>query len=78
MTYDPSAVLNNLLTRKANLAAEIAAFAGGTAPDLPNAQGGGSHDWQGYVQKRLDQIIQIDQAIATLQGPYEILQQGMT
>jgi len=78
VVYDPTAALNSLLTRKQQIAVEIAGLVAGTVPALPNAQGAGSHDFVGYRKSLYDELAQIDQAIAVLQGPFEILQQGMT
>lgn len=81
--YDPSAAVNNLLSRKQAIALELAGIAGGAAPNgvpgsLPNASGAGSIDHVGYRKSLYEELKNIDEAIAILQGPYEILQQGMT
>lgn len=83
MGYDPTAALNNLLTRKQAIAVELAGLVGGASPNgapgsMPNASGGGSIDHVGYRKSLYDELAQIDLAIQTLQGPFEILQQGMT
>lgn len=83
MVYDPSVSLANLQTRQQAIYAELAAIAGGATPNgvpgsLPNASGGGSIDHVGYRKSLYDELKEINEMIAILQGPFEILQQGMT
>lgn len=78
MAYDPSALLTSLLARQQQIITELSAMVGGTAPALPNSQGAGSTDWVGYRKSLRDEFKENQELIATLQGPYEITQQGMT
>jgi hypothetical protein len=83
LTYDPSAALNNALTRKQDILVELAAIAGGATPNgvpgsLPNASGGGGIQHDQYVDRLYRELDNLDKLIGRLQGPFEILQQGMT
>lgn len=57
--------------------AEIAAWQAGTAPMLPNASGGGSVDYEGYVEKRYAEIEKLRQQITLEDGPWEIPTRGI-
>lgn len=78
MAYDPTTALNNLLARKQQITTELAAMAAGTLPAVPNAQGAGSIDFVGYRKSLYDELRSIDELIAVMQGPFEVMQQGMT
>lgn len=59
-------VVDDLKTRRAAVAAELAALSTSTAGGLPNVQGGGDTDvdHQGYKKGLYEELQQLDQAIA--------------
>lgn len=59
------------------LMAEIAAWKPGTAPMLPNAQGAGNVDWEGYVEKRYAEIEKLRAQITIEDGAWEFSTRGV-
>ena len=75
---DYSAALQNLLTRNQQITDWLAGLAVGVLPDLPQAEGGGNVNWPQWIKERREELKSNMELIAIFQGPYEILQQGMT
>lgn len=78
MAYDPNAALTSLLTRKQNIQTWLASLAVGVIPDLPQSEGAGNINWPEWIAKKETELAALNALIAIEQGPFEILQQGMT
>ena len=67
-----------LLQQRINqLTAEIASWQAGTAPMLPNAEGAGNVDWEGYVEKRYAEIEKLRAQITIEDGAWEFSTRGI-
>ena len=65
--------LQNLVTRRSAIYAELAAMVPGQGNARPNIDGGGmgTVDHVGYRKSLMDELVAINQQIAIAQGPYE-------
>ncbi len=64
--------INQLRQRLAAIDLELSNLTGGTAPALPNAQGGGSLDFVGYRKSLLEERKALLEAISIADGPWEL------
>lgn len=71
-------LLENLISRRNAIGAELAALSASTPGGLPNASGPGANvDHRGYKQSLYDELKEINQRIAAAEGPFEIETFGM-
>jgi hypothetical protein len=70
--------LQNLLTRQQNITNTLAALTTGQAGGGPTYDVNGQMvDHDAYVKRLYDELEQINRQIAVLQGPFEVIDQGM-
>ena len=71
-------LLENLITRRDAIGAELAALSASKPGGLPNASGPGANvDHQGYKASLYAELREINQQIAAAEGPFEIETFGM-
>ncbi len=71
--------LENLLTRRSNILAELAAMSATASGGKPSYSLDGQQvDHVRYRMSLYDELAAIDRQIATLQGPFEELSQAVT
>lgn len=70
-------LLENLITRRDAIGAELAAMSSATAGGLPNASKSGV-DHQTYKMNLYRELEEIEKRIAASQGPFEIVSEGVT
>lgn len=71
--------LENLMTRRSNVLAELAALSGSASGGKPSYSLDGQQvDHTGYRRSLYDELEAIERQLTALQGPFEMRSQGKT
>ena len=70
------AAVDDLITRRDAICAELAAMASTTAGGLPNASGPDAIDHVGYKRALYEELRGINELIASISGPIEEITEG--